>query len=112
MIATGGHLYAVLDAGVAMCWKSDTGEEVWKGRVGGTFSSSLVLVDKHLFATDESGRTIVFAASPKEFKLIAENQLGNECFATPAICGSRIYHRYAEQVDGKRQEFLTCIGHK
>ena len=112
MIATGGHLYAVLDAGVAMCWKSDTGEEVWKGRVGGTFSSSLVLVDKHLFATDESGRTVVFEANPKEFKLVAENQLGNECFATPAICGSRIYHRYATQVDGKRQEFLTCIGQK
>jgi outer membrane protein assembly factor BamB len=112
MIVTGGHLYAVLDAGVAMCWKSDTGEEIWKGRVGGTFSSSLVLLDKHLFATDESGRTIVFEANPAEFKLVAENQLGNECFATPAICGSRIYHRYAQQVDGKRQEILACIGNK
>jgi outer membrane protein assembly factor BamB len=110
MIATGGHLYAVLDAGVAMCWKSDTGEEVWKGRVGGTFSSSLVLVDQHVFATDESGRTIVFAANSQEFKLLAENQLGSECFATPAICGSRIYHRYAQQEGGQRQEFLTCLG--
>jgi hypothetical protein len=103
-------LYAVLDAGVAMCWKSDTGEEVWKGRVGGTFSSSLVLVGTRLYATDESGRTIVFAADPAEFKLLAENQLGSECLSTPAICGSRIYHRYAQQVGGKRQEFLACIG--
>jgi outer membrane protein assembly factor BamB len=110
MIATGGHLYAILDAGVAMCWKSDTGEEVWKGRIGGTFSSSLVLAGKLLFATDESGRTVIFEANPSEFKLVAENQLGSECFATPAICGSRIYHRYATQVEGKRQEFLACIG--
>ena len=110
MIATGGHLYAVLDAGVAMCWKSDTGEEVWKGRVGGTFSSSLVLAGKHLYATDEGGRTIVFAADPAEFKLLAENRLGSECLSTPAICGSRIYHRYAQQVGGKRQEYLVCIG--
>jgi outer membrane protein assembly factor BamB len=110
MIATGGHLYAILDAGVAMCWKSDTGDELWKGRVGGTFSSSLVLVGKHLYATDESGRTVIFEANPSEFKLVAENQLGSECFATPAICGNQIFHRYAQQTGGKRQEFLTCIG--
>jgi outer membrane protein assembly factor BamB len=112
MIVTGGHLYAVLDAGVAMCWKSDTGEEVWKGRVGGTFSGSLVLAGKHLYATDESGRTIIFAADPAEFKLLAENRLGSECLSTPAICGGRIYHRFAQQIDGKRQEFLACIGDK
>jgi outer membrane protein assembly factor BamB len=110
MIATGGHLYAIQDAGVAMCWKSDTGAELWKGRIGGTFSSSLVLVNDHLFATDESGRTVIFEANPSEFKLIAENQLGSECFASPAICGSRIYHRFAEKTGGQRQEFLACIG--
>jgi outer membrane protein assembly factor BamB len=112
MIVSGGHLYAVLDAGVAMCWKSDTGEEVWKQRLGGTFSSSLVLVGDNLLATNEVGHTFVFKADPSEFKLVAENQLGSECIATPAICGSRIYQRVAEQINGQRQEMLYCLGSK
>lgn len=110
MIVREGHLYGVLDAGVAMCWKSDTGDEVWKGRIAGTFSSSLVLVGDQLLATNEAGKTYVFQANPKAFELVGENQLGDESFATPVICGNRIYHRYAKQVAGKRQEFVACLG--
>ena len=99
----------MLDAGVATCLKSDTGEEMWKHRVGGTFSSSLVLVDGTIYATDESGKTTIFQADPKEFKLLGENQLGTEVFGTPAITGNCIYHRVAETVDGQRREFLYCI---
>jgi outer membrane protein assembly factor BamB len=110
MIAKDRHLYGVLDAGVAMCWKCDTGQEVWKGRLGGTFSSSLVLWGDHVLATNETGKTFVFKAQPSAFELVAENQLGSECFATPAVCGSRIYHRVAMQVAGKRQETLYCLG--
>ncbi|MDZ4687727.1 MAG: PQQ-binding-like beta-propeller repeat protein [Planctomycetaceae bacterium] len=110
MVVKDGYLYAVLDAGVAMCWKADTGEEQWKGRLGGTFTASLVLVGNTLFAIDESGRTCVWTANPKEFELLAENRLGSEAFATPTICGSRLYFRVAAQVDGKRQETLYCIG--
>jgi outer membrane protein assembly factor BamB len=112
MIVKNGHLYGVLDAGVAMCWKSDTGDEVWKGRISGTFSSSLALVNDTLLATSEAGKTYVFKADPSEFKLLGENQLGDEAFATPVICGNRIYHRFASKVDGQRQEFLACIGSK
>jgi outer membrane protein assembly factor BamB len=112
MICKGGYLYAVLDAGVAMCWKADTGEEQWKSRVGGTFSASLVLVGDTLFATDETGRTCLWKANPKAFEQIGENRLGTETFSTPAICGGRIYHRAATQTDGKRQEFLYCLGEK
>ena len=105
-----GYLYAALDAGILQCLKADTGKEQWKQRVDGTFSSSLILVGDRVYATDESGRTVVFAADPKEFKLIAENQLGQIAFATPAICGGRIYHRVASTEDGTRQEFVYCLG--
>lgn len=110
MLIRAGHLYAVLDAGVAMCWKSDSGDELWKGRLGGTFSSSPVLVGETIYATNEGGRTFLFRADPKGFVLVGENQLGDEAFATPTICGGRIYTRVAKQVDGQRQEFLYCLG--
>lgn len=112
MLVRDGHLYAVLDAGVAMCWKSDTGKEVWKGRLGGTFSASPVMVGEHLFATNESGKTYVFKTKPDAFELVGENQLAEDVFSTPTFCGSRIYMRAASRVDGKRQEMLYCIGTK
>src|SRR5262249_21132207 len=37
MLVREGHLYAVLDAGVAVCWECGTGKEVWRHRLGGTF---------------------------------------------------------------------------
>jgi outer membrane protein assembly factor BamB len=110
MVIKDGYLYAVLDAGVAICWKADTGEEQWKERLGGTFTASLVLLGDKLFGTDESGRTCVWKADPQKFELLAENRLGSETFATPTICGGRVYLRHEAQVDGQRQEFLYCIG--
>jgi outer membrane protein assembly factor BamB len=110
MLIRNGYLYAVLDAGMAMCWKCDTGKEVWKGRLGGTFSASPILVGELLFATNEAGRTFIIKASPDGFEQVAENKLGGEVLATPTICGGRIYMRAANQVKGKRQEMLYCVG--
>ena len=101
---------AVLDAGVATCWKSDTGVEQWKQRLEGTFTASPVLVGDQIFATNETGTTWVFKASPAGFEQVAENKLAEEVFATPTICHSRIYLRGANTIDGKRQESLYCLG--
>jgi outer membrane protein assembly factor BamB len=110
MLVHNGYLYAVLDAGTATCWKCDTGKEVWKGRLGGTFSASPVLVGEHVFATNEAGRTFIFKATPEAFDLVAENRLDGEVLATPTICGDRIYMRVATTEKGRRQEMLYCLG--
>jgi outer membrane protein assembly factor BamB len=112
MIVRDGHLYAVLDAGVAICWEAATGKELWQERLGGTFSASPVFMEDTVFATNESGKTYVFKATPEGYTPIGVNQLGNEAFATPTICGDRIYMRVASTVNGKRQETLYCIGKK
>lgn len=112
MLVKDGYLYGVRDDGSAFCWKCDTGAEIWKGRVEGTFSSSPVMVGDQIFATSEAGKTYIFRADPAKFDLIAENQLGDDVLATPAICGSRIYVRVAHQLGGRRQEMLYCIGAK
>jgi len=109
MIAKGGHLYAVTDAGIAICWKSDTGEELWKERLGGDFFASPVMVGNHVYASNVRGQTFVFEARPESFKIIAQNQLGDEAYASPVVCGSRVYLRAAKRGES-RQEFLYCIG--
>ena len=110
LLLRGGHLFGVLDAGTAACWASDTGKERWKARLGGTFSSSPVLVGDRIYATNEAGETFIFQADPEKYVAVAACKLGDEAFATPAICGGRIYTRVARKVDGRRQEFLYCIG--
>jgi len=111
MIPKDGHLFVVLDAGLAACLKSDTGEELWKERRGGDFFASPVMVGDRIYASNVAGKTFVFVATPKAFQLLASNQLGDEAYASPVICGSRIYLRIAKKGD-ERQEILYCIGTK
>jgi outer membrane protein assembly factor BamB len=112
MLVSGGHLFAVQDDGVVVCWKCDSGAKVWSDRIDGAFSASPILVGDKIYATSEAGRTFVFKADPKKFELLAENKLGDNVLATAAICGGRVYIRGAVQKDGRRQEMLYCVGAK
>lgn len=110
MIAHDGYLFAIQDAGVAVCWNSETGKEMWEERIGGTFSASLVLVGDTLLAVNESGEAHLWKANPKKFERVGKNKLGSEVFATPAVCGNRIYLRVVEKQGEQRQEMLYCLG--
>lgn len=109
MLIRDGIVFGVLDAGIAACWKSDTGDELWKARLDGNFSASPVLVGDLIYATNEAGTTFVYRASAEGFTKVAQNKLGDEVFATPTICGSRIYMRVAQNGADGRQEFLYCL---
>ncbi len=110
MLAHKGYVYAVSDQGVAFCWRAKDGEEMWRHRLGGAVSASPILVGNRIYAANERGKFFVFAASPDDFELFAENQLGDESFATPSFCDGRIYIRVAYKERGKRREVLYCFG--
>ncbi len=110
MLIKDGHLFAVMDSGVAICWKADTGEEIWKERLGGTFSSSPVLVGDHVYAGNEAGTLYVFEASTKGLNVISETKIADAIFASPAICGGEIFLRVADFQGDKRSERLVCFG--
>jgi outer membrane protein assembly factor BamB len=109
MLQRDGFLFTTLDAGVASCFRCEDGEEVWKARLGGTFSSSPVLVGDLIYATNEEGVTHIFKADPEKFEKVGENSLGESVFATPAICGGQIFARVAHMEEDQRQEYLYCI---
>ncbi|MEO0529264.1 MAG: PQQ-binding-like beta-propeller repeat protein [Planctomycetota bacterium] len=110
MLVVDDHVYAVSDSGVAYCWRGSDGEEQWKRRLGGKFSSSPVLVDGKVYVTSEQGTMHVFEANPNRFVALGENQLGDSGFATPTPADGRLYHRYAVNEAGGRQEYLVAIG--
>jgi outer membrane protein assembly factor BamB len=96
-----GRLYVVNDQGMATCFDAKRGREVWSERLGGAFTSSLVLAGDLIYATSEEGKTYVFKASDK-FERVAVNDVGEGVLATPAAAGGRIYLRTAGS--------LYCIG--
>jgi hypothetical protein len=110
MLIHRGTLYGVLDAGIAVAWDAASGKELWRNRLGGTFSASPVLVGSSIYAWNEAGECYIYRAEPGGFELIAKNQLGEESLSTPVICSSKIYYRCTQIIDGKRQEFLYCLG--
>ncbi len=113
MLVKNGHLYAVMDAGVAVCWNAATGERLWRERLGKRgFSSSPVMTGDLIYAGSEAGIFYVYKATPQGCEILAENQLGDEVFATPVLCGGRIYARVAKQVGDVRQEKLFCLEKK
>ncbi len=109
MLVRDGHLFAVLDSGQAVCWKSDTGDELWREKIDKDFFASPVMLGNRIYATSLAGMTAVFEATPAGFTLIAQNKLGDEAVASPVICGGRIYLRHAKKGEG-RQEYLWSIG--
>jgi len=109
MLVREGHLYAMLDNGVAVCWKSDTGDELWREKVDKDFFASPVMLGSRIYATSLAGVTAVYEATPQKFTLLAQNKLGDEALASPAIAGGRIFLRAAKKGE-PRQEFLWCVG--
>ncbi len=61
-------------------------------RVGGNYSGSPVIIDKHLYCIAEDGTVSVLAASPK-YAMVAQNELGEHSHSTPAVAGGRLYLR-------------------
>lgn len=101
LLLADGLLYMVEDGGTATCFEADSGQVVWTGRLEGQFSSSPVLAGGRIYVVNEKGVAFVLKAGGK-FELVARNDLDDGGFATPVICGSRIYLRTLH--------WLYCLG--
>ncbi|MBI1346880.1 PQQ-binding-like beta-propeller repeat protein [bacterium] len=109
LLAANGFLYLMQDDGIARCLNATNGQETWKHRVGGKFRASPLLVGDNIYVTDMSGKTTVFKADPKGFELVAENQLGNEGFASPAVSQNQLFLRVSSDAGGRREDLLYCL---
>ncbi|MDZ4658808.1 MAG: PQQ-binding-like beta-propeller repeat protein [Bythopirellula sp.] len=76
------RIYLASDGGIAACYDAATGEEKWRGRLEGRFSSSPLYAEGRIYVASHAGVTTIFAASD-EFKILAENQLDGQLMASP-----------------------------
>jgi outer membrane protein assembly factor BamB len=110
MLAHRGYVYALTDKGVLYCWRGTDGKEMWQQRLRGPVSASPVLVGVLIYWANELGTLYVFRATPDRFESIAQNELGDESFASPAVAGDQLFLRVATRSNDQRQESLYCIG--
>lgn len=91
-VVHGEHLYLWTDDGVVTCTELDSGEDVWKQRIGGNFSGSPICIDGRIYIMNEKGEVIVVGASPT-YKLYGKFPLDDPSHSTPAAAGGRLYFR-------------------
>ena len=79
-----GRIYLVNDSGMACCLDAQTGERIWRQRLGGAHCASPVHAADRIYYFDRQGLTTVIAPGP-EFEPLAENQLDDGFMASPVI---------------------------
>ena len=92
-------LYLGNSNGTVRCFDAKTGEPVYQKRlaVGAGIIASLVAADGKIFCASENGIVYVLDAG-REFKILARNNMGSPCFASPAISDGVIYFRTTEKL--------------
>lgn len=87
-----GSIYAVTNEGVASRLDAATGEIDWRGRVPGNYTASPVMVRDRIYFLNTGGNTTVVAAAD-QFKILAENAIGEDSIGSAAFSGSRVVLR-------------------
>lgn len=94
-LVVGGKLLVVKKGGISACFSADTGETIWsKKRIRnlGNYYASPVAGDGKIYVTGENGFIVVLKQGSKP-QVLAKNDMGESCVATPAIADNRIFVR-------------------
>lgn len=90
-----GLLYSGTNAGVLRCYDALSGELHYEQRLTPEpmgFSASPVAGDGKVYCTSEGGEVVVVRAG-RAFELLARNQMGESCMATPALSRGALIFR-------------------
>jgi len=87
-----GLLFMVNEGGIASCFQTADGAEVWRERIGGEYSASVIYGDGRIYSFSQEGRSVVLKAG-RTFESLATNQLGTGFMASPAVSGRALYLR-------------------
>ncbi len=97
-----GELVYLLDTGgLITCYDIRDGAKVWEKDIKKSFQASPSIVGDKVYLLSEKGVMYIIEAG-REYKEIAVNELGENCYASPAFMDGRIYIRGVEN--------LYCIG--
>lgn len=101
-IVAGDYLLTISNAGAVFCYETATGKVLWQERLG-RHHASPVLVNGLVFFINDDGQINVIKPGPK-FERVAKYELGEPCYASPAISDGQVFLRGFQH--------LFCLGRK
>ena len=87
-----GMLYLADATGILQCLDAQTGEVIYRERLGGNLWGSILLADGKLYVSNLEGDTFVIGAG-RAFKLIAKNSIGEATYAAMAVSQGELFLR-------------------
>ncbi|MBX3440461.1 MAG: PQQ-binding-like beta-propeller repeat protein, partial [Planctomycetaceae bacterium] len=96
-VVAGEFLLVADDRGTGNCFDTRTGERLWQARLGRHFSPSLVTAGGLVYFLADDGATKVVRPGV-EVEIVAENELGERCSASPALSQGHMFIRTAENL--------------
>ncbi len=98
-----GLIYTIDTRNVLYCLDAKTGAEVYSKKLKQKYNSSPVYANGNIYFTSVKGETMVISEG-RELKIVAENKLPGEVYATPSILRNVILFR--------TDKSLYCIENK
>jgi len=98
-ICNNGFIYMCKNGGILTCIDSETGEIYFRKRIGaaGPYIASPISINDYIYFTSGKGKITVIKAG-EELNVVAQSDLKEKIFATPAIINSSIYIRTNEHL--------------
>ncbi len=90
-ILEGDYFLTIADSGVAHCFSAKAGDLLWTQRLGEQHAS-LVSAEGRVYFLNDKGVMNVVKPGPA-FVRVAQNEIGEKCFASPAISQGQILLR-------------------
>lgn len=88
-------LLILADEGTLTCLETSTGKVRWRKRLSGKFSASPVAVGNFVYCVNEAGNAYVIDRTNRG-EVVAENPVGQGCFAPPAVTGNWLLFRSSQ----------------
>ena len=87
-----GRVYMMSNDGIATCLDFKSGQEIWKGRIGGHHSASVLYAGGRIHFFDEEGQTTIIQPG-ETLEILARNQLDDGFMASPAVADGALFLR-------------------
>jgi len=100
-VVVGGYLLVADDRGTANCFSAASGERLWQERLGQHYSTSLITAGGLVYFIADDGQTTIVRPG-EELEVVAENELGEHCYSSPAIAHDQLFIR--------GEKHLFCLG--
>jgi outer membrane protein assembly factor BamB len=92
-----GLVFLVTNDGRGICVDAAKGNELWNERVADQFRATPLVVGSKIYFFGRDGKTTVIEAA-REYKVLAESDLGEVTVASPAVAGADLFIRTKENL--------------